>query len=80
MNNDDFFTRLFSEFKSGEIEIHDLEDFIRITINDEYPDDIILDIIYSDSGVEVVLEEEGSIDIDIDWTEIGLIGGLPDGV
>jgi hypothetical protein len=61
---------LFTEFQSREIDAEELESIIKDTVEREHPDDSVVDIKYTDEGIDVVLESGDEIGIEVDWNEI----------
>ena len=61
----------FPDFRSSEIDSNELEDMIKDAVRKESPESgEVKEIKYTDDGVDVILENDGIIEIEIDWQEI----------
>jgi len=63
-------TTLFPTFHSGGLGKEEFEEMIKEAVRKEHPRRSIKNIRYLKDGVEVILDDGESIDIEIDWNEI----------
>ncbi|MFA5023340.1 MAG: hypothetical protein WC523_00085 [Patescibacteria group bacterium] len=63
-------TTLLSDFEPGSINKDELENMIKDLVKSNEPEREVDSINYTDDGIIVILDNEETIDISIDWDEI----------
>lgn len=61
---------IFTKFQSREIDTEELESIIRSAVENEHPGDAIVEVNYTDEGIDVLLDSGVEIGIEVDWNEI----------
>lgn len=63
-------TSLFPSFHSGGMDKKEFESMINEAVKKEYPNNNIKNIKYLSSGIEIILDNNETIEVEIDWNEL----------